>query len=725
MDIKLKFNDIYDSVNIAELLTEEELGFIAKKVISEYEDDEDSRSEWLKTYEKIMEIANQKVDANKSNDGSTNNGSNVKMPVITTAALQFAARSYPEFVRNGRVMNALILGRDDNLLKKEKAVRVTDFMNYQLLVEDSQWEESFDRMLHVYPLCGLVYKKVYYNPITKKNCSEFCKPDQIVVHNGIKNLQTARRITHVIPTHYNTIVEKINYGIYSDVKNKLLTKNSASTNERDYDRPLTELEQIRYLDLDGDGYEEPYIVTVEKETKLVLRIYRCFDMDGVEIDENFKIKRIIRDEYYVDYHFIHAPDGSFHSIGFGQLLLPLNHAINTLINELIDAGSLANLPGGFISKDFRAKKGSLEFVKGEFKQLEMRGEDIAKSIYKMPFDEPSPTLFQLLGLMIQQAKELSSVTDMLQGNQKGQNMPATTSLTLVEQGLKVFNSLQKRTHRSLKQELNLLFRLNSKYLDPVLYYTVNDDQKAIAKEDFDLKALDIIPVSDPSMSSDAQRIARAQAIKELIPMLPQKGAVEAIRNYLDALNTPAGQIAALLPTPDPNEPPPPEVQKIMAETITEQMKPQLDQIEMEIKNKEAEARKIESQAKLILAEAELTRAKSQAELFEAQAIAALASVDDTKKIKILDSIINAMSQKEGGLSENSLNRLLRAVNLDVSLNEEKENEGEDLDNRGGVQPMETGPGDEMAPTGNPEDTGQPIEGDILPIPGGEPSTTNG
>jgi hypothetical protein len=155
------------------------------------------------------------------------------------------------------------------------------------------------------------------------------------------------------------------------------------------------------------------------------------------------------------------------------------------------------------------------------------------------------------------------------------------------------------------------------------------------------------------------------------------------------------------------------------------MKPQLDQIEMEIKNKEAEARKIESQAKLILAEAELTRAKSQAELFEAQAIAALASVDDTKKIKILDSIINAMSQKEGGLSENSLNRLLRAVNLDVSLNEEKENEGEDLDNRGGVQPMETGPGDEMAPTGNPEDTGQPIEGDILPIPGGEPSTTNG
>lgn len=716
-EIKLNFDTIYNSNNVAELLDDTELNAISRKVIDEFEDDSASREDWERQFKQILKIAKQTQEAKTF---PWQGAANVKMPLITTASLQYAARSYPEVVKDGRVVQTALIGIDQTGEKETKAKRVTQHMNYQLLVESKDWEVSLDSLLHVLPIYGMVYKKVWYDPIRLRNVSELCLPDKIVVSNEVQSLDAARRITHVIPSCLNDVIEAIRHDLYLDVEEDLRNTGNNSSDTKDYDHPLELLEQHRYLDLDGDGYEEPYIVTVERTSEKVLRIVRCFDMDDVAFTLDGGIKRIKRTQYFIPFHFIPSPDGSYHSIGFGQLLLPLNETVNTLMNQLLDAGTLANMRGGFLGRAFRNRKGEIKMSPGKWIYADSGGEDLQKSIVPMPVAEPSQVLFQMMGVLLQQSKDLASVTDMLQGQQQAQNVPATTALSLIEQGLKVFNSLQKRLYRSLKDEFTALFRLNSKFLDPKIYFRINGSENEVLAQDYSVNALDIQPVADPTMSSEASRMAKAQAVLALMPSLPPGGALEAQKMYLNAIGVPQAQIDLLLPKPDPNAPPSPEILKLMAETKILELQPYADQVRLENEQKELALKEMEKQIRLMEMETNRIIAQANATRAEAESIAALAKVDNDKLLKSAELLVSALysKQTEQGLNKNHIRGLIDALGFDKvisidDIEERAKDVGQGNIDQGGLPPMEEQPGNAMAIPGNPmENAGLPRDPNI-------------
>lgn len=562
----LTLQQLQDSDNIAELLDESELCEISQQVITGYKIDENSRAEWKEIVDKAMDIAKQKMEPKNT---PWPNASNIKYPLISQAAIQFAARVMPEIIQNDRVVKASIVGNDQDGSKFRRGQRVAEYMSYQLVCESSDWEDGTDKLIQVLPVLGTVFKKTYYNSIEDRNVSELCVPDKVVVNYNIQSLDVARRITHVLIMYKNDIVERQRKGIFcSDIDVDSLTpsieksdgSNTSIFTADDSDYPIHLLEQHCYYDLDGDGYKEPYIVTVHKESGQILRIFNRFD--SIEKNKDGEIVRIEPIHYFTDFHFIRSPDGGFYSIGFGSLLLPINAAINTLMNQLIDAGTLSNQQGGFLGRGLRLKNGEFKIKMGEWKVLDAAsGTSLKDNIFPMPSRDPSQTLFQLLGLLMQVGNGLSSSTEVMQGQQPAQNVASNTVSQLVEQGSKVFTAINKRLYRSLKKEYNKLYELNAHHLSNAKYTEVMEDPEADVKTDFELYSMSVYPVADPSISSDQQRMQKAVIMHQL-PTIDKRAADEYL---LSTMQLEKSQIDQLLPPIDPKAPPPPEVQKIMAE----------------------------------------------------------------------------------------------------------------------------------------------------------------
>lgn len=562
-----KIAEYRSSKNIVELLDEETLDRISEQVLAGYQLDLDSRSEWETIMEKALKLTKQVFEP-KSRPNMAK-AANVKYPLITTAAIEFASRVYPEIIQSGRVVHAKVIGRDPGFIKSQQATRVSKHMSYQLLEESPEWEDSVDKMLHMLPIFGTVFKKIFFDPIKGRNVSVVVPPEDLVVNQNIFSLDEARRVTHRLHMHNNDIVERVRMGLFTDIgelqpsideKSKLEVDPGEEPNVVDRDAPVLLLEQHTYVDLDGDGYDEPYVVTVHKDSGEVLRIVHRFKEVKMKDEQ---VVRINPENFFVDFHYIRNPDGGFYSIGLGTLLTPINESVNTILNQLIDSGTLANQQSGFVGKGLRLKNGQVNVENGQWTVLDTgTGVDIKNNIVPLPTKEPSPTLFNLLGLLIEAGRDIASVNDVLQGKQPAQNVPATTVLTLVEQGLKVFNSIVKRIYRSMKQEFARLFELNRRHVSDIDYQNVLDDELASVRFDYDMKSLDIAPVADPSVSSDAQRLARARALMEIPTLDPF--AVSKI--FLEALQIDESLIEVLLPLPDPNAPPPPESQKTIAET---------------------------------------------------------------------------------------------------------------------------------------------------------------
>ena len=551
---KLTLAELKKSNNIAEMLDEEELAEIGQQVVTGYEIDDNSRAEWTQIVDQAMDIAKQ-VMTKKSFPWE--NASNIKYPLIAQASIDYASRTLPEIIQNDKIVKAVVVGRDDDNSKYARADRVSKFMSYQLMEQHSDWEEGTDALLHILPILGTVFKKTYYDENEKYNCSELCYPDKIVVNYKTSSMESARRVTHCISLSDNDIVERQRRGLFSECDLVELSKEYSE----DMDCPREFLEQHCYLDLDEDGYKEPYIVTVHKESRKVLRIVNRFK--DIEKNKEGEVLRITAEQYFTDYHFIKSPDGGFYSMGFGSLLLPINKAINSLINQLIDSGTLNNMQGGLIGRGLRLKNGQIQFKMGQWQVLDAaNGDDIRKSVFPWPTKEPSGTLFSLLSLLMQVGKDLSSTTDVLSGKQPAQNVASTTISQLVEQGTKVFVAINKRVYRSLKKEYRKLYRLNSKHLSQDEYENVLDDPAADVKKDFDLGGVDILPVADPAVSTESQRMYRAGALQQLRTADPR----EVDRMFLEAMQLDVETIKRLLPEKDPNQAPPPEAQKIMAET---------------------------------------------------------------------------------------------------------------------------------------------------------------
>lgn len=612
--------DIINLPNIAEKMDDEDLTRLAGDVIRFYDHDKQSRADWERITEKALDVIELSHEMKHT---PWPNASNVKYPLISTAVIQFASRQMPALVRNGKVAEAQVVGIDPTGEKEQRASRVAKHMSYQLLHEMEEWEDELDKMLHMLAAVGTVFKKTYYDPVKERPVSQLCLYDEIVIHEDVKSLEEARRVTHKMQMHKNDIIERMRLGLYSEMDPAELDREAFESLQNDSIHEI--LEQHCYIDLDGDGYEEPYIVLVDRDLRQVLRVVARYDEEDIDKNEKDEVIRIRPVHHFTDFHFIRSPKGKFYSIGFGQLLFSLNNSVNTILNQLIDAGTLANTQAGLMDKRLKIPGGKFELIPGQMQKVNLSAvDDIRKHILPLDFKEPSGVLFQLLGTLVEATKEVSSVSDALTGREQAQNVAATTMLALIEQGGKVFSAIQKRLYQGMKKEFKKLFRLNSIFLDREQYFRVLDDEAVIRSDDYIEADLDIMPIADPSVSSDAHRLARTQAQLSLVGQ-PGINSHEIMKRYLEDLQTP--NIDSILVPPDPNAPPPPEVLKIQSE-ITEKgqkqeiakQKVQLEAMrsQADLLKKEAEIKKLEAEAIKAIAEAEAAEIGTQIDQYRAQ-----------------------------------------------------------------------------------------------------------
>lgn len=605
-----------ESTNLAEGLDEEQLAEIGQEAKEGYEIDEGSRADWLCDVERWTELAKLTI---KQKNYPWPGASNVKYPLLATAAMQFAARAYPSLVpSNGKIVASRIVGKDFDGAKTLTAEAVSLYMSYQIMEEMDGWEEQMDKMLIMLPIMGTMFKKTYWDPTTKKNCSHLLMPQNVVVDYWAKSLKDAERISEVLEINERLVEERIRSGAWLDVDLDEPTMaehtpahNDKLPNQVDSTTPYVFIEQHTFLDLDEDGYKEPYIVTFHKTTGKVVRIAARYNDTSIQLDGD-KVVRIEPIDYYTKFGFVPNPDGSLYDIGFGILLGPLNESVNTLINQLVDSGSLNNLQSGFLGKGLRLRMGEQRFQPGEWKVVNSTGDDLKKQIVPLPAKEPSKVLFELMTALIQSGKELASVAEIFTGKMPGQNTPATTTMATVEQGMKVFTAVYKRIYRSLEEEFKKLYRLNGLYLNPNTYVEILDMD--IGPDAFQLDSHRIIPGADPNAVSQQEKLMKAQGLVEMMMAGMPLDPVKVTMRMLEAQEQPNWQ--ELMPQEVlqsgqmPPKPPDPKVQEM-------QMKSQMEQQKIQMQG-EAQQQKMQLEAQSEQAKMAMQKEQHAMEMQQAQ-----------------------------------------------------------------------------------------------------------
>ena len=601
MNLKDTFNidDLMYEANIAELLCKEDLEKIGMQVVKDFDNDLLSRSSWEKRTEASLKLALQVAE---TKNFPWANASNVKFPLITIAALQYHARSYPVLIDSDLPVKCRVVGDDKDGLRALRSTRVEQHMSYQLLEEDEDWESEMDKVLITQPIIGCAFKKTYYDPIRKHNVSENVLARDLVVNYWTKSLETSSRVTHILQMTKNEIYERTARGLWLEgvsegrqqqwssvaMGNPLQNAQDKAQGMQppepnDSSTPIEMLEQHCFIDFDKDGYAEPYIVYVRRDNKKVARIVARYTKNDVEVNEDGVILSIKAEQYFTKYPFIPSPDGGFYDLGFGVLLGPLNESINTIINQLVDAGTMANTAGGFLSRGIKLRGGNYSFNPMEWKHVDTTGDDLRKGIVPLPVREPSQVLFTLLNLLINYGERIGGSVDILSGQNPGQNTPAETTRTMAEQGMKIFNGIFKRTHRSLKQEFRKLYRLNQIFVTENTPYVSNAKGTGIVlASDYEGPVTDVMPTADPSITSDAQRLNQAAAIAARVAATPGLyNRYEAEYTFLKAIKV--TNIDRILPDPKgPNAVPPPVNPKVQIEQMKQQAKQASDQLNMKM-----------------------------------------------------------------------------------------------------------------------------------------------
>jgi chaperonin GroES len=510
-----RIETLVGETNIVNKLDEKTLSDISGVVDRGFDIDKESRSGWEKTNKEAMDIAEQVSGGTKT--FPFKNPSDVRYPLIAISSLQFAARAYPEFVKSPDIVKTLVVGEDEGGVKAAKALRIGQHMSWQLLREQKEWEENTDRLLAQLPIVGCEFKKTYFSNNLGRNVSEFIQAKDLVINYFAKSMETAPRMSHVFTLYPNEIVERIRGGVFKDFDygNSTSTKDENEENvSTDPDQKHVFYEQHTWYDLDDDGYKEPYIVTFHKDTKKVVRIVARFRQDSIKYGEKDRIKLVTPDQYFTKFPFLPSINGSIYDRGFGQLLGPINSSISSLVNQLIDSGTLYNSNSGFLGKGIQLGRGrgggNVKFGLNEWKPIGFTGDDLRKNIVPLPVKEPSLVLFNMLGFMVSTGERLSSVTEILTGDQSNEAERPTTTLARIEQGLKVFSSIHKRLYRSFTEEYTKLFNLNSRFLQPQNYFQVLDTPQSIPKEDYDPKSFDVVPVADPNETTSTQKLIKGQ-----------------------------------------------------------------------------------------------------------------------------------------------------------------------------------------------------------------------
>ena len=523
--------------NIADLPEiEDVLERLAQRVKMDYEIDERSRADWKTKYRKWLDFA---LQIAQPKTYPWPDASNIIYPLMTTAAIQFAARAYPAIIRDRNVVKGVVIGSDDGIPvldpvsgqpvvtgptgpyweippggKQVRANLIGAHMSWQLLTEQEEWEPQTDTLLIVLPIVGTMFRKSYFDPNLGRNVSETVSAMDLCVNYHAKSFETAPRHTELIRLYPWDIEENIRSGIYLDEDYGHDTVGATDdsghpVDQQDDDAPTTFLEQHRRYDLDDDGYAEPYIVTVARDSGKLARIRAGYDMDGVKWTRRGTIQAVTKIDWYTKYGFIPSPDSRVYDMGFGHLLFPINEAVNTTLNQMFDAGHLQVVGGGFVGTGLSINTGALRFSMGEYKPVNVIGGSIRDQVYPLEFPGPNPMLFELLKFLVEAGERVASVKDVMVGDMPGDNTSGITTLAVIEQGLKVFSAIYKRVHRSLGYEFKKLYRLNRLYLPPVSEFQEGGEWKEVKRQDYELGA-GVEPISDPQMVTDMQRLGRAQ-----------------------------------------------------------------------------------------------------------------------------------------------------------------------------------------------------------------------
>lgn len=584
----MQIQELVQQTNIAENLDEDRLTEIGHSVVEGYNDDKQSRWQWEKKAKEYYDLA---LQVAKEKSFPWPKASNIKFPLISIAAMQFGARAYPTLVpSNGKIVQMRIFGADPDRQKAQRAARVAAHMNYQLTVKMEDWEEDYDKLLTMLPIIGTAFKKTYYDASMRTNKSCLVLPQNLVVNYWTKTLEEAFRVSEVLYLTKNQVKERQLKKIYleADLGEPTVEidpdtqKRDMNVSKADEATPYKIIEQHTFLDLDDDGYMEPYIVTVDYHSTKVLRIVPRFKQENIETDAEGTVTYIKPDVYYTKFPFIPNPDGSFYDLGFGHLLGPINEAVNTIINQLVDSGTLRNLQAGFIGKGVQIRKGEQRFQPGEWKQVNIIGDDMRKQIVPLPSNEPSKVLFELLGLLIQSGKELASIAEIFVGKMPGQNTPAYTTKETVEQGMKLFTAIYKRVYRAQSKELKKLYELNRYYLDSEEYVSVLDEP--VQQSDYLAPPDDLMPAADPSASSNTEKLAKAEALAQLLP-LGTINPMGVTMRWLEALEETNPQ-ELIIPPEQQQQKPDPKVEAEMAKTQIKQAesqhKMQMEELKMQL-----------------------------------------------------------------------------------------------------------------------------------------------
>ncbi len=551
--------------NLVDFIDESELQSLSSDILSSIRQDKDSRSEWEKTYVDGLKYLGMKFDESRSEPFEGSSG--VIHPILAEAVTQFQAQAYKEMLpAKGPVKTQLIGQRSADT--EAQADRVQEFMNFYIMNVMKDYDPELDMLLFYLPLAGSAFKKIYFDTVLNRAVSKFISPEDLIVPYEASDLSSAERVTHAISMSRNEIKKQQLSGFYADVEIK---ESSYDPDDSDVQKEIDDIEGVgpsyaedrdhtvyevhTILDLKGfedagqdgepTGLKLPYIVTIDESSQTVLSIRRNYT-------EGDPYKNKIN--YFVQYKFL--PGLGFYGLGLSHMIGGLSKASTSILRQLIDAGTLANLPAGFKARGMRIRDEDEPLQPGEFRDIDTTGGSLRENLIPLPIKEPSNVLMSLLGILVDSGKRFAAIGDMNVGDMN-QAMPVGTTVALLERGTKVMSAIHKRLHYAQRLEFGLLSKVFSEYLPPEYAYETGTGPREIKQTDFD-ERIDVIPVSDPNIFSQSQRITLAQELLQMVQSNPQvhgpNGIYEAYKRMYGALGV--DNVESLLQPPPDTSPKP-------------------------------------------------------------------------------------------------------------------------------------------------------------------------
>jgi hypothetical protein len=544
------------SKNLAEDMDERDLKDLASQLISDFKNDKETRADWEDSYTKGLDLLGFKYTVQTR---PFQGASGVTHPLLAEAVTQFQAQAYKELLPADGPVRTQVIGKVD-VQKEEQATRVKDFMNYMITEQMDEYTPEFDQLLFYLPLAGSTFKKIYYDEVLERAVSKFVPAEDLILPYYTTSLLDCERITHIIRMTDNEVRKNQVAGFYrdidltqaednqSDIKSKYNSLEGVSKGS-EADDTRTVLEMHVDLDLEDDNNVKiPYIVTIDETTQEILSIYRNYK------EQDRKMKKI---NYFVHYKFL--PGLGFYGFGLIHMIGGLSTAATSALRQLLDAGTLSNLPAGFKARGMRIRDDDQPIQPGEFRDVDAPGGNIREQFQLLPFKEPSATLFQLLGFCVDAGKRFAGIADMQMGEDSA-NRAVGTTIALLERGARVMSAIHKRLYYGMKQEFKILARVFSEYLPPEYPYDVFGGERTIKQTDFDDR-VDILPVADPNIFSMSQRVTLAQTQLQIAQTNPGiHNIYEAYRRVYTALGT--KQIDELLVRPENPTPKDPAIENM-------------------------------------------------------------------------------------------------------------------------------------------------------------------